>query len=261
MLQKYRLYLSRLPKENELRSGFGEIKQSDTSMKDPFISICVPNSQIGTSENYRSAAPAHKVPVKKDDSLISGVIVKSVFPMPVTESNKSHQFGDVIDPPRSSSSRISFGQSYGSVDPGVPFTQFEQEQKPHLSSSSHIDKVTKVKSTSALFSVHPESYAFEQIPCANNQGLEQNLFDDSSQKTFTFGTGPPFKLWDNESICLSSQDEFQSPNIDFGSIDSFGLVNHDLIADIPSHLYGPLNFEYPIDPVKYHAIEQGLYIV
>ncbi|KAK4423909.1 Two-component response regulator ORR26 [Sesamum alatum] len=43
-LQKYRLYLSRLQKENELKATFGGTKNSDISSKDPTGNVCLQTS-------------------------------------------------------------------------------------------------------------------------------------------------------------------------------------------------------------------------
>ncbi|KAG8383263.1 hypothetical protein BUALT_Bualt05G0166200 [Buddleja alternifolia] len=308
-LQKYRLYLSRLQKENELKATLGGTKHSDFSPKDSAANACLQNPINLQHESF--TVPAHKILVHNDDPKICEGNVKQS--LPVSESKKS-RFADSSDPQKSSSSRNSFDRSFGPFDSDVksePMMQSrypwstklpsKQEHKPcfqfdhpplpvhrtqadsvgpnlphnpgpssidsgkatrarvELSNGKSIEKVTKVESTAALFSFQPE---IESISSSmwntKNHISEQNLFD---HRNLILGTGSTRKLWDEEFNSYSSQGEFYQPFSDLGNIGSLGYGNQELIADVPPHLYDPLNFdfEYPGDPVEYPVIDQGLF--
>ncbi|KAH6801892.1 response regulator 11 [Perilla frutescens var. frutescens] len=374
-LQKYRLYLSRLQKENELKATFSGAKHTDLSPKDLAGNVCLQNPasknstclkpNIQADENY--AVSGHKIPVHHDDPKICEGNVKASVSMPITES-KTAVPGEMSDLGKSSTSSISFEQSFGkhnsdvksepkiqvqySWSAGVPPLQFNQENKPHggappvpfrpekkpqcgvpplqfkkenklvFSAEQRFDhlplpmhhiqvdsvetslnrgseskasdkpmqagmdtsyskntrsqlseKVTKVESTAALFSVQPESHltdchAIDPMPSSvwntKNQSLDQNLFDDpeSWHRNALVGTGSALRLWGEEFSEYSPQTDLYPPNPYLGTIDPFSYSNQELIADVHSHLYNSLKFnpEFPIDPVEYPVIDQGVYI-
>lgn len=337
-LQKYRLYLTRLQKESD--------------MKDHAGNVC---SKIPVS--------GHKIPVAHEDPKICEGNVKASLSMPMTESKTALPL-EMNDLAKSSSSSISFDHSFGPLNSdaisepkiqvqyswsaGAPPLQFTKENKPHAgapqvpfkheqkahgrvpplqfkkeqktvfsaeqqfdqfplpihhiqvdsvetslnrgkerkesdkptqagmepsysktSRSQHSEKVTKVESTAALFSVQPESHltvchTIDPIPSSiwntKSQSLEQNLFDDpeSWHRNTLVGTGSALRLWEEGFSQYSPQTDIYPPNPYLGTLDPFSFSNQDLIADVPSHLYDSLKF--PIDPVEYPVIDQGVYI-
>ncbi|KAI3452631.1 hypothetical protein Pfo_009295 [Paulownia fortunei] len=345
-LQKYRLYLSRLQKENELKATFGGTKHSDISSEDPAGNVCLQNSitqnattvQQNILANETFAVSRHKILIHNDEPKICEGNVQGILSMPMTESKKA-LFGDATDLAKNCASSISFDHSFGPLDSDVksepkiqvqyswsaevPSLQFKQEHKSHFHSehrfdhlpvgmhhihvdsvepslahnpgtsskesdkptqaglkpsygksrSQGIEKVTKVESSAALFSVQPESHltdghAINPIPSSmwntKNHSLEQNLFGDleSSQRNLIVGTGSALRLWDEEFNDYSSQGDFCPTNAYLGNIESLGYSSQELIADVSPHLYDSLKFdsEYPSDPVEYPVIDQGLYI-
>ncbi|KAI3467646.1 hypothetical protein Pfo_024309 [Paulownia fortunei] len=115
-LQKYRLYLSRLQKENELKAASGGIKLSDISSKDPAGNVCLQSSisqnsvtvqqKIVTNENY--AVPGYKIQIHNHDAKVCEGNLKRILSVPMAAEPKKTLFGDVTDPPISSIPRISF---------------------------------------------------------------------------------------------------------------------------------------------------------
>ncbi|KAL8550671.1 hypothetical protein ACS0TY_009184 [Phlomoides rotata] len=312
-LQKYRLYLSRLQKENELKATFGGTKYCDPTSRDLAGNVCLQNpivknattsqSSILADENF--AVPGHKIPVHYDEPKTCGGNVKEILP------KRGAQLGDVTDPVN-----ISYDHSFGDSDvksepknqvqyswrAGVAPPQFKNEQNPSLHSehrfdtlpmsihhiqvssaetslapnpgtstkesdkprfrtSKHIDKVTKVASTDALFSVPPDPNP-NSVWNIKNNSLDQNLFDDlgSTQRNSIVGNGSALRLWDEQVLDHSSQVDFHPPN---AYVDPLGFSNQDLIADVPPHLYDLLRFdpEFPSDLVEYPAIDQGVFTV
>lgn len=142
-----------------------------------------------------------------------------------------------------------------------------------ITRSQPSEKVTIVESTAALFSVQPESHltdchAIDPMPSSTwntkNLSLDQNLFADPEpwQRNVLLGTGSALRLWEEEFSGYSPQTDLYPPNPYLGTADSFSYSNQELITDVPSHLYDSLKFnpEFPIDPVEYPVIDQGVYI-
>ncbi|KAM7484130.1 hypothetical protein LguiA_000139 [Lonicera macranthoides] len=173
-LQKYRLYLSRLQKENDLKASFGGIKHSDLLLKDPAgcslqHSINMPridsNYLIPTNILVQNANPkAHECDLTNTVSL------------PIN--------GDNPEPQKTTSSRMGFNHSFGSLDSNMRFStfdstiptqyswsgevkeiQFKQEHKPHqlenslnhlaLPSLQHHIQVNNIESPPSSLSPKP----------------------------------------------------------------------------------------------------------
>ncbi|KAL0447207.1 UNVERIFIED_CONTAM: Two-component response regulator ORR26 [Sesamum latifolium] len=161
-LQKYRLYLSRLQKENELKATFGGTKNSDISSKDPTGNVCLQNSiaqnattvqqNILAKESY--AVSGQKIVIHNDEPKICEGSGKVISSMPTTESKKA-LVGDTADLAKSSTSRISFNHSFGPLDSDVksepkiqaeyswstevPSFQFKQEHTARFHSEHRFD--------------------------------------------------------------------------------------------------------------------------
>ncbi|KAL3819324.1 hypothetical protein ACJIZ3_005229 [Penstemon smallii] len=252
-LQKYRLYLSRLQKENEVKATGN---------------VCLQNSTILPNES--NAAPGN---------------VKSTLPMPMTESKKA-LYGDVIDPPKTNTSGISFGHYFGpkseakiqnqySWGPGVSFMQFKQGQNPHFQSGHMFDYVHPRPSikepdiqVTQVQSHLTNSNSFGQISCSmwgtKNHNLDQYMFDyleSSSQRNSIHGTGSSSasRLWDEEFNSFSSR----GPNATDLLEESIGCSNQEFVPQVSPHLFDSFNLdcEYPCDPVEYPMMDQGLHIL
>lgn len=152
-------------------------------------------------------------------------------------------------------SKASDNPSPAATDP--PYSKSKRSQPT--------EKATKVESTAALFCVQPESHLTDchaidpissSIWSTKTQSLEQNLYHESWHRNALFGTGSALMS------DYSSQTDLYPPNPYLGTIDPFSFNNQELITDVPSHLYDSLKFnpEFPIDPVEYPVIDQGVYI-
>ncbi|XP_057811092.1 two-component response regulator ORR26-like isoform X2 [Salvia miltiorrhiza] len=309
-LQKYRLYLSRLQKENELRATLGGAKLSDSSPKD-----AAAGGNAGLQTPVTKASPC----LKHDDPKSCEGNVKS---MPIAEAKAAAEVNDLA---KSSTSSISFDHSFGQLSSdaksepniqvqyswsaGAPPLPFKHEQKPPAAfkhepkpplqfkkeqplfiaehhrfdhvpvavavqskpsdtpspaatskRSQHSEKATKVESTAALFCLQPESHLADSHTTiwntkSSSQSLE-SLYDESWHRNALVGTGSPLMS------DYSSQSDLYPPNPCLGPIDPFSFNGQELFTDVHSHLYDSLKFnpEFPIDPVEYPVIDQGVYI-
>ncbi|GFY91480.1 response regulator 11 [Actinidia rufa] len=139
-LQKYRLYLSRLQKENDLKGSFGGIKQSDSSSKDPAGNLSLPNSikmQQNDSASGIYGMPGNKTLPQSVDQKIHESDLKGIVSLSEMETKKA-PIHDIPDPSKASSSRMV---------PNHPFGQLEQEVKYARFNSSI-----------------PKQYAWSQVP-------------------------------------------------------------------------------------------------
>ncbi|KAL7241161.1 hypothetical protein ACSBR2_006728 [Camellia fascicularis] len=151
-LQKYRLYLGRLQKENELKAFLVGIKQSDLPSKDTVGSLGHQNS-IDMQQNDVASSiydvPGNKIRVQNVDPKIHEGDLKGIVSSPLTEPKKA-PIRDIPDPPKTSSSRVELNHSFQPLEPDikyipfdstiptqyswseVPKIQFKQEHKAHL---------------------------------------------------------------------------------------------------------------------------------
>lgn len=169
-MQKYRLYLSRLQKENDLKSYFGGMKHSDYPSKDPQVvglqnSISIKQNDV-TNGSYRFSGNTLVAPTVVDPKSLEDD-VNGIIPVPVAEPKRgstrsipdshktrssqvdsSHSYaetkkgliGNVADSLKTRSSQVGFNQSFASVESEINFTmptkfswseaQMKQEHKP-----------------------------------------------------------------------------------------------------------------------------------
>ncbi|KAK4488793.1 hypothetical protein RD792_004582 [Penstemon davidsonii] len=251
-LQKYRLYLSRLQTENELKATLGGIKSSNIYSEDhSSVNVCLQNPLSQNSVTMQQKIvinESSKNLNQKDNSKICEENMNGIISGPMSKTKKA-LLGDVNDPMKSNTSRLSFGHSLPKIE--VQSWQEEkshfQAEKPRVASiepsygntkSPGIERVTKVESTAALFSVQPQFIY--------RHAFENNLFGGVA--------GPSYRLWEDELNCFSSQGVSNPPYADYGCYGS-----QELIADVPYH---SLNFdsEYTSDSLEYPVIDQGLFI-
>ncbi|PIN26394.1 hypothetical protein CDL12_00853 [Handroanthus impetiginosus] len=160
-LQKYRLYLTRLQKENELKATLGGTKHPDIPPKE---NVCLQNSipqnatsvkqNILANETHAASASGHRILLHNDEPKICDGNMKGILSMPMTDSKKA-LFGDTNDLSKCSTSRIGFNHSFPPLDSDVkskppiriqyswstevPPLQFKQEPKPHFRSDQRSD--------------------------------------------------------------------------------------------------------------------------
>ncbi|XVF43818.1 hypothetical protein PTKIN_Ptkin02bG0071000 [Pterospermum kingtungense] len=141
-LQKYRLYLSRLQKENDIKNSLMGVKHSDPPSKDS--TACFDLHNLMNMEEDDVSNGTYCFPV--NNSLSQNVDLKShegdrkgIASVPVADA-KGTLSGDIPDPHRAKSLQISFDHSLGSVDSGGNFTSFSSTN-PARYSWSEIPKI------------------------------------------------------------------------------------------------------------------------
>ncbi|KAK3013126.1 hypothetical protein RJ639_008549 [Escallonia herrerae] len=152
-LQKYRLYLSRIQKDNDLRASFGGMKHSDLSSKDSdgIIGFQNPIMQQDGVVNGRHYGIPRSILVQPANPKTYEGDPKGIISLPMTE--KRAQVGNTSETRKANSS--SLNHSFGSLERDarypafdstvqtqyswgeeVPKVQFGQEHKPHLRSEN-----------------------------------------------------------------------------------------------------------------------------
>ncbi|CAI9785104.1 unnamed protein product [Fraxinus pennsylvanica] len=183
-LQKYRLYLSRLQKGNELKSSFGGMKPSDFSSKDTAGNVCLHNSSTAPQNNVANGSYVvcgNKIPIKNVDSKICGEDMK-IASVQMAES-KEELIGVITDPQKSSNSGTSLNHSFGQIgsdvryEPKIPAqfswtevppVQFKQEPKPHFQSQSWSAEVRPVQFKQELKPHFQSENSFSHLPLCRN---------------------------------------------------------------------------------------------
>ncbi|CAA2988225.1 two-component response regulator ARR11 [Olea europaea subsp. europaea] len=118
---QYRLYLSRLQKENKLKASFGGMKQWDIS-KDTAGNVCLQissNASRNIVTNGSSGICGSKVPIKNVDSKICVEDMK-IASVQMAEP-KEALIGDITDPQKSSNSRTGLNHSFGQIGLDVKY--------------------------------------------------------------------------------------------------------------------------------------------
>ncbi|KAL0421499.1 UNVERIFIED_CONTAM: Two-component response regulator ORR26 [Sesamum latifolium] len=155
-LQKYRLNLSRMQKENELKAASGGLKLSDIYSKEPAGNVCLQSSISRNSLTVpQSVVSVHgnEIMIHNHDAKICNANVKGI--LSVATEPKTALSADMTDPALSSNLRISSNHSFGplhsevrseskidtqySWSGGVPSFQFKQEIRPYFQSEQLFD--------------------------------------------------------------------------------------------------------------------------
>ncbi|GER56046.1 response regulator [Striga asiatica] len=259
-LQKYRLYLTRLQKENESKATFGATK--DENYPIPVDNIVIHNDETKIKEGnpIRIHSVADVEPRKAVGSKRSNVKYESMAraqfswatevqvqvqaqPFQFKHEHKPHfqtepkfdRFTNIpmhhikVDP-------VQHGTLH---NPGPSGGDFEKTTQAFGRNKTQCPrKVSKDENDPALFTVQPESHSCD----TKNHGLDKDLFGDfetssSSPKNTVLG-------WDEKLNDYSTHDEeFRLPDDFFGNLELLGYANHEMIADFSQHLFDPLKFD------------------
>ncbi|XP_068331849.1 two-component response regulator ARR11-like [Pyrus communis] len=259
-LQKYRLYLSRLQKENELKSSCGGMKHSDYSSKDAQGSFGLQNSisiqqsdvAHGSFKVSGDNLVSQRVGTKSHESDIEGIVSE-----PMAEPKKG-LIGNVPDSQNIRTPQVRPSHSIASVESEVDFTEFEsaiptkyswneiqlnKKQKPLIQLNSGFNK-PPLPGPHSHFQVNkpplPGPHSHFQVDQV------QSIPSISSRPSITEEdvTGPA-KSKPSYSECINTQGSHVSPTI--SATDSFPdqikscLVNHQVSEAIST---STANMEY-----------------
>ncbi|GMP88154.1 hypothetical protein CsSME_00040235 [Camellia sinensis var. sinensis] len=269
-LQKYRLYLGRLQKENEVKAFLGGIKQSDLSSKDPVGSLGLQNSIDLQQKDVASGiygVPGNKIRVQNVDPKNHEGDLKGIVSLPLIEPKKA-PIHDIPDPPKTCSSRVELNHLFRPLEPDikyipfdstiptqyswseVPEIQFKQEHKAHLQLKNGFNHLplppsisprpfNKEREKPARVEVKP-SYADckrQQIRQAGPTRSAANLLPVQSESHMTsFHTSEPIAT---TTLSLKSHGlnqiflndlESAQKNLILGSCSGFGSLDEDGLA-------------------------------
>ncbi|PIN09536.1 hypothetical protein CDL12_17884 [Handroanthus impetiginosus] len=220
-LQKYRLNLSRMQKEKELKAASGWIKRSDIFTKDVYFQHSV-SQNVVTTENFVPGG------LHIHDATICEGNPSAILSTPVALESNNTVFRDVIDPPISTTSGISFNQSFGPPDSKVhsqhiiqnqftwsakvPSIQFQQQLKPHYV----IGEAADIENAAAFFwglqgnlTFNPDSSStWTTMNHSSEQNLHDNLLISDGFSSFVdiYAENP-------ELLDFESSNDFQAKNL------------------------------------------------
>lgn len=253
-LQKYRLYLSRLQKENDQRSSLCGIKNPDLLPKDPAGNIILQNTANITLHNELAKSnygfPPNKPMIRNSDSEFRKDNLVGILSLPVTEAQKSFT-ADIINSPKVSSNSQSSSHSFKiESDPfdslmqnlyswngKVAEIEFKQEHNPTVRGSfdSSLDQMNSYK----LNPLNTQGYESKRNYSFNQNSTTSNL----AQKSLNSENGSALpSLGKDFQFCLVQGDgnamNFGLPNTPFSNYNQ-----ENVIAEAPL-LYDSLRFDF-----------------
>ncbi|KAF2301762.1 hypothetical protein GH714_028928 [Hevea brasiliensis] len=308
LMQKYRLYLSRLLKENDTKISVGGIKHSDSPLGDSANSFGTQNS-INIQQNDVSSRSygfsgnsllVQNVEPRSHDNERKGIVSK------IVAEPKRALTVEVPDPHKPRSSQMEFGHSltspasevnYAEYDSNfptkfswweIPQSRLKQEQKPlHLDDGfSHLTWPGKqqhiqvdypqpappiISGSSVTGRGMGGSVKIKPLydECRKNgsqpekSGFNLRCISDleSAQKNINWGMSP-FATLDDDFQVRWVQGDCYAMNLGLENIDFPEYFDRGLLADVPTHLYDAVSFDYQnlYDPTECSLIEQGLFI-
>jgi two-component response regulator (ARR-B family) len=290
-LQKYRLYLTRLQKENELKTSLGGVKHSDAPSKDSAASFGLQhNNNDASNGGYGfsgSKRCVHNVEPNCLEDDRKGIIS-------VSQGKPKKDLTIDIPDLHKNSPQVNFNHSYGSLELDAKFQspwdevskiQFKQESKPlHLDEgfgkrpndsptspqppeTESSKKARSVNNNKPLFDEYRSSHVNNMV---NPQSIEQIFSSSPSlksqdgdlscstdlepvQRNLNLGFGIPAGFMDENFPCNSMNLGLQS--IDFCQYADYGDPGLYAEFDMP-------RFEYDnqYDSTGYPIVDQGLFI-
>ncbi|XP_022776233.1 two-component response regulator ARR11 isoform X2 [Durio zibethinus] len=183
-LQKYRLYLSRLQKESDIKNSFTGMNHSDPSSKDSTASFGHHNSMNVMQDDLSNGAYSFSV----NNSLAQNVDLKGhegdrkgITSVPVAEPKGALSI-DIPDPNKAKSSHISFDHSLGSVDSGLNFASFNSTNLVQYSWS----KIPEIQFKQECEPLQLEN-GFSQLPLP---GSHHHMQTEYLQPSASISSGP-----------------------------------------------------------------------
>ncbi|XVF02648.1 hypothetical protein REPUB_Repub04eG0192400 [Reevesia pubescens] len=198
-LQKYRLYLSRLQKESDIKNSFG-MKHSDPPSKDSTASFGLHNSMNVIQDDVSNGTYSFSV----SNSLAPNVDLKGhegdrkgITSVPVAEP----------DPHKAKSSQISFNHSLGSVDSGVNFASFSSTNPAQYSWS-------EIQFKQECEPLQLEN-GFSQLPLP---GSQHHIHTEYLQPATSVNSGPPITAKEASSSRIEVKplfDDYRSNHVKY----------------------------------------------
>ncbi|KAJ6351510.1 hypothetical protein OIU78_007433 [Salix suchowensis] len=276
-LQKYRLYLSRLQKENGFRNPAGGIKQSDSPLRDSAGSFGSRNSinlQASDVSNgsYRfsgSSLVVHNEDLRSHESDRKRVVSTPVaqpkrnlnvdVPNPCILRSSPMEFGHPLAPPRSELDFGAFDSTFPTKYPwcGIPEIQRKTEHDPlHLNGGFRHPPLPGQKQHTRAGYPQPAP----AISCALSLTQRETGFPVKAKPSYNQTRTNMANHQAGEPISRStSTDCYTNPGLQNVEVSEF--FDRGLIKDEPVHLNDELRFDYEFyDPTEYSLIDQTMFI-
>lgn len=140
-MQKYRLYLSRLQKENDVKTSFGGIKHSDLSSKEQAgnIGFQTISMKQNDPDNSNYGIPGNIVIHNTNSKIYEGSL-NGIGSLPMSEP-KIAVIGDTHETHKASSSGMGLPHTFGSLEPDAKYSAFSSIIPPQYSWSREVSDV------------------------------------------------------------------------------------------------------------------------
>lgn len=184
VVQKYRLYLSRLQKESDLKASFGGFKHSDLPLKDPAGSFGLQssintNQDDGAKGRYQFSGNnlfGQAVDIKNHEGDLKGIVSE---PRP---DNKTSLTPDVPDPQETSSTQMSFDHSfalgsevkYAAFDCSIP-AQYSWSETPEINFKQENKPVLQLEDGFSQLPPHAPQHHIQIDPLHSVQSITSGL--------------------------------------------------------------------------------------
>ncbi|KAK8567625.1 hypothetical protein V6N13_105582 [Hibiscus sabdariffa] len=213
-LQKYRLYLSRLQKEGDIKNSFMGMKHSDTSPKDSAAGSGLRNSINLTQDNVSNGSFSFPV----NHTLAPSVDLKGhegdrkgITSGPMTELKGTFSI-DISEHRKAKSPKISFDHSLGSVDSVVNFASFGSTDTTRYS----WNEIPEIQFKQEYEPLQLEN-GFSQLPLP---GLQHHMLPEYLQPAVSVRPGPSITEKEATSSGFevkSMYDEYRSNHVKHSS--------------------------------------------
>ncbi|EOY00781.1 hypothetical protein QUC31_014125 [Theobroma cacao] len=203
-LQKYRLYLSRLQKDSDVKNSFVGMKHSDPPSKDSTDCFGIHSSMSVIQDDVSNGTYNFSV----NNSLVQNVDLnhegdkKGITSAPVAEPKGALSI-DIPDPHKAQSSQISFDHSLGSVDSGLKFALFNSTNQTRYSWS----EIPEIQFKQECEPLQLEN-GFSQLPLPGSQHQVQTEY---LQPAASISSGP--SITEKEVSSRPLYDEYRSNHV------------------------------------------------
>ncbi|XP_014520244.1 two-component response regulator ORR26-like isoform X2 [Vigna radiata var. radiata] len=279
-LQKYRLYLIRIQKENDRRSSSSGMKHSDFPSKDlgsfGFQNPVNKQQNDVSTDSYNYSDGSLHLPTVENKNHEGDKGTVSQFPI----AKKGRPLtGNVADSNIRESSRVGLNQPFAQSEGNhavfdcslptqyswteVPHMQLKEEHKSLVQLEDSFNQMPLHGNAVDTFSIQPGSLAMNaqslEPISTTNSGLKAHGYNNLScisdveiyQRNLLLGGGAASAPLDEDLHFQWLQGECYNMNFGLQNIGMSEYYDPGLIAEAPSHLY---------DSADYSVIDQGLFI-
>ncbi|XP_029129680.1 two-component response regulator ORR26 isoform X2 [Cajanus cajan] len=231
-LQKYRLYLSRLQKENDQKSSSSGIKHSDSPLKDPgsFSFLNIANKQENDVAIDNLSYSDGSLLLQMDTTSHEGDL-KGIVSEPTTEKRRAST-SDIPDPKIQKASQMSLNQPFAPVESSEANHAVFDCTLPTQYSWSEFPKGALKEEQKTLVQIED---SFSQLPL---HGTQHHIQVDQSQSIASINSNPP--ITDEEVVAsletkplyIGYKNDYVSPVSSKGSaVEAFPSQSKNLVVN------------------------------